>query len=52
MTAVHLNRSLKELREAGLVTYRNGRVDLHDLKGLAKVARFDPIYLHIGQHDI
>jgi CRP-like cAMP-binding protein len=52
MTPVHLNRSLKELREAGLVTYRNGKVELHDLKGLARVAQFDPLYLHIGMHDI
>jgi CRP-like cAMP-binding protein len=52
MTAVHLNRSLKDLREAGLVTYRNGRVELHDLKGLARVAQFNPTYLHIGLHDI
>lgn len=52
MTAVHLNRSLKELRDAGLVTYRNGQVELHDLEGLKRAAQFDPAYLHIGRHDI
>jgi CRP-like cAMP-binding protein len=52
MTPVHLNRSLKELREAGLVTFRHGRVELHDLKGLTRDAQFDPAYLHIGIHDI
>jgi len=52
MTPVHLNRSLKELREAGLVTFRNGRVDLHDLPRLARDAQFDPGYLHIGIHEI
>jgi CRP-like cAMP-binding protein len=52
MTAVHLNRSLKELRDAGLVTYRNGRVELHDFAGLCRSAQFDPTYLHIGPHDI
>ena len=52
MTAVHLNRSLKELRDSGLVTYRNGQVELHDLEGLKRSAQFDPAYLHIGRHDI
>jgi CRP-like cAMP-binding protein len=52
MTPVHLNRCLKEIRDAGLATYRNGHVELHDLKGLAQIAQFDPMYLHIGQHDI
>ena len=51
MTPVHANRSLKELRDAGLVTFRNGRVALHDPAGLARDARFDPDYLHIGPHD-
>ena len=52
MTPVHLNRSLKELRDAGLVTYRNGQVELHDLEGLRRNAQFDPAYLHIGLHEI
>ncbi len=52
MTPVHLNRCLKELRDAGLVTYRNGQVELHDLPGLKRDAQFDPAYLHLGGHDI
>jgi len=52
MTPVHLNRCLKELRDAGLVTYRNGQVDLHNLPGLKQEAQFDPAYLHLGEHDI
>lgn len=52
MTSVHLNRCLKELREAGLVTFRNGHVDLHDPDGLRRDAQFDPAYLHIGPHVI
>ena len=52
MTSVHLNRCLKELRDAGLVTYRNGQVAMHDLAGLTRNARFDPTYLHLGEHDI
>jgi CRP-like cAMP-binding protein len=52
MTPVHLNRCLKELRDANLVTYRNGRVDLHDLERLARDAQFDPAYLHLGPHHL
>lgn len=52
MTPVHLNRCLRELRDAGLVTYRNGQVELHDLEGLKRAAQFDPAYLHIGPHHL
>lgn len=52
MTPVHLNRCLKDLRDARLVTYRNGRVDFHDLPGLIYEAQFDVGYLHPGPHDI
>jgi CRP-like cAMP-binding protein len=50
MTPVHLNRCLKELRDAGFATFRNGQVELHDLPGLKREAQFDPAYLHIGPH--
>ena len=52
MTPVHLNRCLRELRDAGLVTFRNGKVELHDLAGLAGEAQFDSTYLHLGGHDL
>jgi CRP-like cAMP-binding protein len=52
MTPVHLNRCLKELRDAGLVTYRSGHVHLHDLNGLAHNAQFDTGYLHVGRHEL
>jgi CRP-like cAMP-binding protein len=52
MTPVHLNRCLKELREADMVTFRNGQVRLHDPAGLARDAQFDPGYMHIGARDI
>ena len=52
MTPVHLNRCLKELRDARLVTYRNGKVEIHDLPGLGRDAQFDPAYLHLGPHDL
>ena len=52
MTPVHLNRCLKELRDSGIVTFRSGRVDIHDIGRLMRDAQFDPGYLHIGIHEI
>ena len=52
MTPVHLNRCLKELRDAGLVTYRQGQVTVSDIDGLARDALFDPNYLHLGNHEL
>ncbi|MDQ4087144.1 MAG: Crp/Fnr family transcriptional regulator [Pseudomonadota bacterium] len=46
LTSVHVNRMLRELREQGLLTFRGGRVTIHDWEKLQRVAEFDPIYLH------
>ncbi|MBC7282975.1 Crp/Fnr family transcriptional regulator [Hoeflea sp.] len=49
LSAVHVNRVLRRLCEAGLVTFRNGYVTFHDYGGLVKMADFDPAYLdHTG----
>lgn len=45
LSAVHVNRVLRELREAGLVTFQHGRVDFTDVAGLAALADFDRAYL-------
>ncbi len=45
LTSVHVNRTLRKLREAGLVSLREGRVEIMDLDGLVKLAEFDPAYL-------
>ena len=47
LTAVHVNRTLRELREAGLAVFRGGRVDILDYPGLKRIAEFDPEYLQI-----
>lgn len=47
LTAVHVNRTLKELRERGLAEFRRNRVDIFDLQGLHRVAEFDPSYLYL-----
>lgn len=47
LTPVHVNRVLRDLRERGLVEFRNGRVAFQDLPGLKKLAEFDPGYLYL-----
>ena len=47
LTAVHVNRTLQLLRRLGLVELRLGRLLVHDFDALAKVAEFDPHYLHL-----
>jgi CRP-like cAMP-binding protein len=45
LSAVHVNRVLRELREDGLVTFQHGKVDIHDLDRLVALADFDKSYL-------
>jgi hypothetical protein len=47
LTSVHVNRVLRELRERGLVEFRNARVTLLNLAGLQTIAEFDPAYLYL-----
>jgi len=47
LTSVHVNRMLRRLRDDGLLTFRAGRVTLHDWERLQRVAEFDPTYLHL-----
>lgn len=47
LTSVHINRTLKGLRQRGLVEFRGGRVEIGDLSGLERVAEFDPAYLYL-----
>jgi len=45
LTSVHVNRMLRQLRNRGLMTFRGGVVEIHDLAGLQELAEFDPAYL-------
>ena len=45
LTAIHMNRVLRQLRERGLVTFREGRVEFHDLAGLRNLAEYHSGYL-------
>ena len=47
LTPVHVNRTLRALRERGLVEFRGGRVSIRDLAALRRAAEFDPAYLYL-----
>jgi CRP-like cAMP-binding protein len=46
LTAIHVNRVLRQLRERELMTVQRGKVKIHDLKGLRKLAGFRGGYLN------
>jgi CRP-like cAMP-binding protein len=45
LTAIYVNRVLRQLREKGLVTFREGHVVFHDLAGLRALAEYHSGYL-------
>jgi len=45
LTPVHVNRTLQELKRAGMLRFDSGRVDIPDWDALAAIAEFDPSYL-------
>ncbi len=45
LSAVHVNRVLRELHESGLMTFQKRRVTLDDFDGLVAFAQFDRTYL-------
>lgn len=45
ITPVHVNRTLRELREEGLLTFKDQRVHIEDWTRLTALAEFDPTYL-------
>jgi CRP-like cAMP-binding protein len=45
LTAIHVNRILRQLRERGLITVRSHQVTIHDLDGLRALAGYDSAYL-------
>lgn len=46
LTVVHVNRTLKRLKNEGLVTVRPRAVAIHDWNGLSAAGGFNPAYLH------
>ena len=51
LSAVHVNRTLQELRRAELITLRERELTIHDLQALQDLALFDPVYLHLDAPD-
>ena len=49
LTAVHVNRMLKQLRDEGMVTFRGGEVVIDDPSRLRRVAEFSQDFLYLKQ---
>jgi CRP-like cAMP-binding protein len=47
LSAVHVNRTIMDLRRANLVRLQGGQLELLDKAGLESAAGFDPAYLHL-----
>jgi CRP-like cAMP-binding protein len=47
LSAVHVNRTLMDMRRAHLVTFQGRQLIIHDRQALQSVAGFDPNYLHL-----
>lgn len=52
LTPVHVNRTLRNLRERGLVDFRGGRVEILNLRDLCRLAGFDGDYLYLDRGEI
>ena len=49
ISTVHVNRTLQELRAAGLIRLQGARLTVLDWERLKEVGEFDPTYLHLRQ---
>ncbi len=47
LSTVHVSRVIRDLREGGLCTVRDGRAEIHDLERLRHLAGYDPGYLYL-----
>ena len=46
LSTVHVNRTLQEIRGAGLIELRRGRLVALDWEGLCEAGEFEQTYLH------
>jgi CRP-like cAMP-binding protein len=46
LSAIHINRVLRQLRELSLLTVQHGTATIHDLQGLRKLSGFSGGYMH------
>lgn len=47
LSIVHINRTLRRLRDSGLIELNGQRIAVNDLRQLASVGQFDELYLHL-----
>jgi hypothetical protein len=47
VSTVHVNRTVRELRTAGLISITDSKLHVHDWEGLKQAGEFDPTYLHL-----
>lgn len=47
LTTVHVNRTLKQLRENGLITFERSKITIRNWEGLQAAGEFSPAYLHL-----
>jgi CRP-like cAMP-binding protein len=47
LSLVHVNRTMQELRRAGLISFRGSTLTVLDWEGLRKAGEFDSTYLHL-----
>ena len=52
LTSVHLNRTLQNLRDEGLIGLEGQQVKILDLPRLTKLAEFKSNYLHLGEQRV
>ena len=48
LTSVHVNRTLMRLEQEGHIRRTRRIIEIDDWQNLAKVADFEPRYLHLG----
>ena len=49
LTSVHVNRTLQDLREAGLIALKSRQLTIPDVGRLKAFCAFDPDYLHLSR---
>ncbi|WP_448202983.1 Crp/Fnr family transcriptional regulator [Azospirillum sp. sgz302134] len=47
LSIVHVNRTLRRLRDIGLIELTGQQIQVHDIKQLSSVGQFDEVYLHL-----
>ncbi len=52
LSMIHVNRTLRDMRKDGLITFQRSTITALDWEGLKQVADFDPIYLHQRRLDL